>query len=527
MTPVTYIVNDTGIIMLFHRVVLKRLKEAVAVGVACHASDDNGRSMPRGRPGIKAMLRSLAVQKHMVAILAIIASLCVMAHTPLAAESHGTASPDSSEPLRPNIIFILADDLGYGHLGSYGQEVIQTPELDRLAESGLRYTQAYAGSTVCAPSRSVLMTGQHTGHTTVRANFGPDGERIPLNDEDITVAEVLRSAGYMTGMIGKWGLGEPGTTGLPNNQGFDHWFGFLNQHNAHSFYPPYLWRNDRIVYFNENEHGQRQTYVQDLFIEEALEFIRSNKDGPFFLYLPFTLPHTELAARQDMLEKYSGKFDEVAFPPKEGRPAVEESKATYAAMVSTLDHDVGRIMRELDEQGIAENTLVIFTSDNGAATEDGAVAEYFNGSGPLRGIKRDVYEGGIRVPMIASWPGTIKADAVDDTSHVVFWDVLPTLAELAGADFPAGLDGISITPSLLHGTPVGNDRPLYWEFQKNPKSAMKQAVRWGRWKAVRLGEEADLELYDLQNDIGETENVAARHPELVEKIKDFMEASRS
>ena len=445
----------------------------------------------------------------------------------VSAGSTESAALESTGSSKPNIIFILADDLGYGHLGSYGQEVIETPELDRLADGGLRFTQAYSGSTVCAPSRSVLMTGQHTGNTTVRANFGPDGERIPLNDEDITVAEVLRSAGYATGMIGKWGLGEPGTTGLPNNQGFDHWFGFLNQHNAHSFYPPYLWRNDRIVYYNENEHGQRHTYVQDLFIEDALEFIRTNRDGPFFLYLPFTLPHTELAARQDMLEKYSGKFDDVPFPPKEGRPAVEEAKATYAAMVSTLDHDVGRIMRELEEQGIAGNTLVIFTSDNGAATEDGAVAEYFNGSGPLRGIKRDLYEGGIRVPMIASWPGRIEAGAVDETSHVVFWDFLPTLAELAGAELPDGLDGISITPSLLHGAPVGNDRPLYWEFQKNPKTAMKQAVRWGRWKAVRLSEQEELELYDLENDIGETENVADKHPELVNKFEAYLETAGS
>jgi arylsulfatase A-like enzyme len=432
--------------------------------------------------------------------------------------------PTSSQP---NIIFILADDLGYGHLGSYGQKDIETPELDRLASSGMRFKQAYAGSTVCAPSRSVLMTGQHTGHTTVRANFGPDGARIPLNDSDVTVAEVLQSAGYTTGMIGKWGLGEPGTSGLPNEQGFDHWFGFLNQHNAHSFYPPYLWRNERIVYFNENENGQRQTYVQDLFIEDALQFIRSNKDYPFFLYLPFTLPHTELAAREDMLEKYRGKFDDVTHPAELGRPAVEESKATFAAMVSTLDHDVGRIMQELKNLGIEENTIVIFTSDNGAATARGAVAEYFNGSGPFRGIKRDLYEGGIRVPLIVSWPGTVAAGSFDEASHVTFWDFLPTLVELAGAEIPDGLDGISVTDSLVHGTPVGYDRPLYWEFRQKPHSELKQAVRWGRWKAVRLSEEADLEIYDLESDIGETNNVAADHPELVEKIEAYLSSAGS
>ncbi|MBT8038617.1 MAG: arylsulfatase [Gammaproteobacteria bacterium] len=467
----------------------------------------------------------MLVPKFGVFLCTITAILCCSA-----CGDEQTVPPDASAERpaedRPNIVFILADDLGYGHLGSYGQEIIETPELDRLAAGGLRYTQAYAGSTVCAPSRSVLMTGQHTGHTTVRANFGPDGERIPLNDDDTTVAEVLKSAGYTTGMIGKWGLGEPGTSGLPNKQGFDHWFGFLNQHNAHSFYPPYLWRNDRIVYYNENENGQRQTYVQDLFIEEALQFIRTNKDKTFFLYLPFTLPHTELAAREDMMGQYQGRFDDVPFPPKDGRPAVDEAKATYAAMVSTLDHDIGRIMRELKQQGLADNTLVIFTSDNGAATEDGAVAEYFNGSGPLRGIKRDVYEGGIRVPLIVNWPGKIEPGGLDESSHVVFWDFLPTLAELAVADLPERLDGISITPSMLRGIPVGNERPLYWEFRQKPHTEMKQAVRWGRWKGVRLGEQAKLELYDLQNDIGETNNVAAEHPEVISRIEDFLRSAR-
>jgi arylsulfatase A len=438
------------------------------------------------------------------------------------------ADQEQAELSRPNIIFIMADDLGYGHLGSYGQTDIETPELDQLASDGLRYTQAYAGSTVCAPSRSVLMTGQHTGHTTVRGNWGPDGERIPLKDSDVTVAEVLKSAGYTTGMIGKWGLGEPGTSGLPNKQGFDHWFGFLNQHKAHKFYPEYVWRNDRIVYLDENETGQRETYVQDLFLGETLEFIRANKDGPFFLYLPFTLPHTELAAREEMVEKYRGKFDEVVWPAELGRPAVPESKATFAGMVSTLDQDVGRIVRELEELGIAENTIVIFTSDNGAANEHGAVSEYFDGSGPLRGIKRDLYEGGIRVPLIVSWPGTIPAGQVDDSSHVTFWDVLPTLAELGGADVPAGLrlDGVSVVPSLLHGATVGNDRPLYWEFRRKPDTSLMQAARWGRWKAVRLSEEAALEIYDLDEDIGETRDVAAQHPELVEKFEAFLNSSR-
>jgi len=448
----------------------------------------------------------------------LILTLCVAA-------CHADGSVD---PARPNIIFIMADDLGYGHLGSYGQTDIETPELDQLAENGLRYTQAYSGSTVCAPSRSVLMTGQHTGHTTVRGNWGPDGERIPLNDSDVTVAEVLKSAGYTTGMIGKWGLGEPGTSGLPNKQGFDHWFGFLNQHKAHKFYPEYVWRNDRMVYLDENETGQRETYVQDLFLGESLEFIRSNKDKPFFLYLPLTLPHTELAAREEMVEKYRGRFEEVVHPAELGRPAVPEAKATFAGMVSTMDQDVGRIVRELEDLGIAENTIVIFTSDNGAANEHGAVSDYFDGTGPLRGIKRDLYEGGIRVPLIVSWPGTVAAGKVDDSSQVTFWDVLPTLADIGGADVPEGLeiDGISVAASFLEGATVGNERPLYWEFRMKPDTGLMQAVRWGRWKAVRLSEEADLEIYDLDEDIGETQDVASQHPELVEKFETFISAAR-
>jgi arylsulfatase A-like enzyme len=268
--------------------------------------------------------------------------------------------------------------------------------------------------------------------------------------------------------------------------------------------------------------------VQDLFIEEALEFIRSRKDQPFFLYLPFTLPHTELAAREEMVEKYRGRFDEVAHPAELGRPEVPEAKATYAGMVSTLDHDVGRIVRELEEQQIAGNTIVIFTSDNGAANEHGAVSEYFNGTGPLRGIKRDMYEGGIRVPLIVSWPGTIPTNSVDDASHVAFWDFLPTFAELAGAELPGDMevDGISITPSLLTGLAVGNDRPLYWEFRQKPHTGLKQAVRWGRYKAVRLSEEADLEIYDLQEDLGETRDIADQHPDLVEKFESYLRTAR-
>lgn len=465
------------------------------------------------------------VPKFHHAVITLFCIAAILSCNAKSVENQSDSSKESSQAVQPNIVFILADDLGYGHIGSYGQEIIKTPELDQLAKEGLRFTQAYSGSTVCAPSRSVLMTGQHTGHTTVRANFGPSGERIPLNDEDITVAEVLKAAGYTTGMIGKWGLGEPGTTGLPNVQGFDFWFGFLNQHKAHSFYPSHLWRNNKMVNLNENENGQRQTYVQDLFMDETLQFIRTNKENPFFLYLPFTLPHTELAADSEMMEQYRGKFDETPYPPIHGRPEVKEPKATYAAMVSTLDRDVGRILRELEKQGIAENTIVIFTSDNGPAAEEGTVAESFNGSGPLRGIKRDLYEGGIRVSLIVRWPNKVPAGQVDQNSQVAFWDFLPTFAELAGVHTPEGVDGISIVPSLLRGTAVGNDRPLYWEFLQNEKSEKKKAVRWGNWKAVQNSEKTKLELYDLNADIGETSDIAEQHPELVKKLKAYMDSA--
>ena len=424
---------------------------------------------------------------------------------------------------QPNIIFILADDLGYGHLGSYGQQIIRTPQLDLMASQGLRFTQAYAGSTVCAPSRSALMTGQHTGHTTVRANRDLEGNRIPLRDEDITMAEVLKDAGYTTGMIGKWGLGEPGTSGLPNKQGFDYWFGFLNQHNAHSYYPPYLWRNDRIVYFNENEHGQRNVYVHDVMMEETVSFITNNKDNPFFLYLPFTLPHTELAAPEEMVAPYEGRFEVSSHPPTQGRPAVDDPAAVYAGMVATLDRDVGRILDLLNQLGIAENTLVIFTSDNGPATEEGANAEFFDGNGPLRGIKRDLYEGGIRVPMIAWWPGTIPSGHVDPTTVWAFWDFLPSLAELAGSSAPEDVDGISLVGPLLGKTVQIPDRHLYWEFYQSKDTPFKQAARFGKWKAVRLSPEHPIELYNLDTDIGETVDVSREFPEIVKDFEIYLQ----
>jgi len=443
----------------------------------------------------------------------------------LGCEQPVQATENSGEPSKlPNIIFIMADDLGYGHLGAYGQKQLETPQLDKIAAEGIKFTQAYSGSTVCAPSRSVLMTGQHTGNTTVRGNWGPNGERVPLKDSDVTIAEVMKQAGYTTGMIGKWGLGEPNTSGEPNKQGFDHWFGFLNQHNAHSFYPPYLWRNQQIVYYNENENGQRKTYVQDLFLEESLKFIRNNKDKPFFLYLPLTLPHTELAARPGVSDKYIGMFeDDLPWPAEKGRPEVPHAKAEYAGMIATMDQDVGRIVDELNVLGLSDNTLVIFTSDNGAATEHGAVSEYFDGTAGLRGIKRDLYEGGIRVPLIAKWPVKIKPGTVDETSQISFQDFLPTFAQLAGVNSPKQIDGISVLDAIVGEASVGSDRPLYWEFQQKTDKPLMQAVRLGNYKAVKLAQDKAIELYDLASDPYETKNIAEVHPQVVAKMARIME----
>ena len=434
----------------------------------------------------------------------------------------GALSPTGK---KPNIIFILADDLGYGHLGSYGQATLKTPALDRMADEGIRFTQAYAGSTVCAPSRSVLMTGQHTGHTTVRANWDLEGNRIPLLDEDVTIAEVLKDAGYTTGMIGKWGLGEPGTTGLPNRQGFDYWFGFLNQHNAHSYFPPYLWRNDRIVYFNENENGQRNTYIHDVMVDETLSFIEGNKDTPFFLYLPYTLPHTELAAPEELVAPFRGQFDMAPLPPMHGRPGVSDPAAVYAGMISALDRDVGRILDKLSSLGIAENTLVIFTSDNGPATEEGAAADFFDGNGALRGIKRDLYEGGIRVPLIAWWPNTVPANQVDGATVWALWDFLPSLAELAGGETPEDVDGISQIQSLFGEPATEPARRLYWEFRKNSTTPLMQAARIGNWKAVRNSPQGQLELYDLSSDPGESIDRSSDFPDLVKQFVEFINQS--
>jgi len=422
------------------------------------------------------------------------------------------AGAESGSTNRPNIIFILADDLGYGDLGCYGQKLIRTPNLDRLAREGVRFTQAYAGSTVCAPSRCVLMTGLHTGHARVRGNA-----LVPLLPEDRTVAKMLKEAGYVTGIVGKWGLGEPNTPGVPNRQGFDEWFGYLNQGHAHDYYPQYLWRNEQKVTIEGNLNGAKKEYSNDLFTREALDFIRRHRKGPFFLYLTFTLPHAnnELGAK-------TGNGMEVPTDAPYSNESWPQQQKNHAAMITRLDGEVGKVMAVLKELGIDDHTVVFFSSDNGPHREGGAKPEFFRSSGPLRGIKRELPEGGIRVPMIVRWPGKITPGTVSDQVWA-FWDFLPTAAAIAGVRPPPAIDGISMLPALL-AKPQKSHDDLYWEFHER---GFKQAVRMGDWKAIRFGIEGPIELYDLKTDIGEQHNIAAAHPNVVARIEAILKTART
>ena len=432
-------------------------------------------------------------------------------------------SAGKSSVKKPNIIFILADDLGYGDLGCFGQKRIKTPNLDRMAEEGMRFIQHYAGSTVCAPSRCVLMTGLHTGHCLVRGNA-----RVPLRPSDVTVAKLLKKAGYATGIVGKWGLGEPGSTGIPNRQGFDYWFGYLNQRHAHNYYPAYLWRNEEKVQLknevkSKNPPGgvatKKVEYSHDLFAKEALAFVERSKDNPFFLYMAFTIPHANNDAGKKGMEvpDYGIYKDEDWPEPQKG----------HAAMITRMDGDIGKLFAKLKELGIDDNTFVFFSSDNGPHREGGNNPDFNDSNGPLRGIKRDLYEGGIRVPTLARWPGKIKPGS--ETDHISgFWDFLPTCAELAGFRAPDGIDGISMVPTLLGKSKKQKKHKfLYWEFHEQGK---KQAVRMGDWKGVRLNAakkpDGPIELYNLKTDIGEKNNIADKHPDIVAKIEGYMKTAR-
>lgn len=446
-------------------------------------------------------------RRALVALLALTVTLALGA---------GSAAQDAVSGKRPNIIFIMADDLGYGDVGCYGQQKIKTPNIDRLAREGRRFTQFYAGSTVCAPSRCVLMTGLHTGHCYIRGNA-----KTNLRPEDVTVAEVLKTAGYRNGLTGKWGLGHEGSDGVPTRQGFDYFYGYLDQTHAHNYYPTFLLRNEervklRNVVPNEGNVGQgvatvRVDYSHDLIAREALEFIDREKNGPFFLYLAVTLPHANNEAKKEGLEVPElGEYRDLDWP---------EHQKRHAAMVSRLDADVGRVLERLKRHGIDDNTLVFFTSDNGPHREGGHDPDLADSNGPLRGIKRDMFEGGIRVPMIARWPGKIPPGTTSD--HVgYFADVMPTLAEIAGAKLTVKHDGISFLPALLGQPGQRQHEALYWEFYEQ---GGKRAVRLGDWKGISAPWGAPIQLYNLKTDLGETTNVAADHPEIVRTIQAVMD----
>lgn len=433
---------------------------------------------------------------------------------------------------QPNIVYILADDLGYGDLSCYGQTKFSTLNIDRLAKEGMQFSQHYAGSSVCAPSRCSLMTGLHTGHCQIRGNKGtpPEGQH-PLKANTQTMARLLGQAGYATGAFGKWGLGGPGSSGDPNRQGFDTFFGYKCQSLAHHYYPAYLWRNQEKVVLEGNDPiAKKGQYAPDLIAEEMLGFVRQHADKPFFMFVPFTIPHAELAAPDDSMAKYRGRFAEPKPFVNEGPQGYRSQthpRAAFAAMVDRMDGYVGRLLDLLKELNLEENTIVMFSSDNGPHNEGGADPDFFDSNGPLTGYKRDLYEGGIRVPMLVRWPGRVKAGSTCE--HIcAFWDVLPTCAELAGQPAPMGIDGISFLPTLLgYGKAQTPPAHLYWEFHEQ---GGKQAVRMGKWKAVRLNAQqapdGPIELYDLSRDIGEKNNVAAKNKDVVEEMAARMRVSR-
>jgi arylsulfatase A-like enzyme len=423
---------------------------------------------------------------------------------------------------RPNIVYIMADDLGWGDIGPFGQKKIRTPNLDRFANEGTCFDHFYPGGAVCSPTRSVLMTGQHTGHTRIRGNHGRAGlARVPLEPGDVTVAEVLKSAGYATVIAGKWGLGEPGTAGVPNRQGFDHWFGYLNNDRAEFYFPEKIWRNETEIVLPGNVGGKRGQFSNDLMTDEAIAFIDAHRSSPFFVYLAYTLPHNLLEVPDDSLAEYAGKFPETPGLKDDDRPVPSQPRATFAAMVTRLDREVGRVLAHLRTRGLEENTIVFFCSDNGAPERLG-LPEFFGSQGPFRGAKGSLYEGGIRTPMIVRWPGKIPAGGRSDLAWGG-WDFLPTAAALAGGVVPAGIDGIDVMP-LIRGESISPERTFYWETHEKRFS---QAVRVGNRKAVRQNLGTAIEVYDLRADPGEKRNLAASDPSFVARATELFRTLRT
>lgn len=438
----------------------------------------------------------------------------------------------SAEAL-PNVVFILADDLGYGDLGCYGQSKFQTPNIDKLANEGMRFTQHYAGAPVCAPSRCALLTAKHTGHATIRGNkkVSKEGD-YPLSDSDFILHQLYKSQGYVTGVFGKWGLGYPGSSGDVMKNGVDVFFGYYGHLAAHNYYPEYLWNNNQRVLIGENVHFSNKVYAPSMIQDSVLAFIESNKNHPFFLYLSTIIPHAELAAPASYVSVFTGKFEKET--PYKGIKTIKVAtrfgaydaqktpKAAYAAMITLLDDHVGEIVKKLKDAGVYENTIIVFTSDNGPHKEGGANPDYFNSSGGLRGYKRDLYEGGIRVPLIINWPGKIKPGNTDIISGN--WDLMPTLAEILHTAPPEKIDGISLY-STIFGQPESQKKHpyLYWEFHEQ---GGKQAIRMGKWKAIKLNvkhpSKAYVELYDMEKDVSEGTDVSAQYPEVLKELKELM-----
>jgi arylsulfatase len=446
----------------------------------------------------------------------------------------------AAEP-KPNIVFILADDLGSGDVGCYGQTKIKTPSIDRLAAEGMKFSSFYCGCAVCAPSRCTLMTGKHLGHATVRDNMqrapGLEGQH-PMQAGTVTVAQLLKQAGYQTAIVGKWGLGMPDDHSSPLDFGFDHHYGYLCQGMAHTYYPPYLWRDDKQEPLEGNPpyaYGQKaviplsgKVFSHDLMANDALRWVGDHKAGPFFLYLAFTIPHVSLQVPEDSLDEYRGRWPETPVTTSKHYSNNPTPRAAYAAMITRMDRDIGRLMQELKTLGVDDNTIVFFGSDNGAVFPlSGTDPEFFRSNGSLRGYKQDLYEGGIRTPFIARWPGHIQAGSTSDLIGA-YWDVMPTLCELAGAAPPQDIDGLSIAPTLLGRSGQKLHEYLYWEYESGGRA---QAVRFGEWKAIRnhvqKAPNSTPELYNLASDPSETTNVAAEHPDLAAKAAAYMKEAHT
>lgn len=474
----------------------------------------------------------IELTKYLLKLIAIVTfSLCV--NRPCSAQ-------------KPNIIYIYVDDMGYGELGSYGQTKIKTPHLDQLAREGIRFTQHYSGAPVCAPARAMLMTGKHSGHAYIRGNYelggfedDMEGGQMPLPEGTFTIGHLMQQAGYATAAIGKWGLGMHNTTGNPNKQGFDYFYGYLDQKQAHNFYPTHLWENSNwdsldnsYVYVHQRlpedapdsafNRFQGNEYSIDKMTEKAIDFIQNHKDSPFFLYLPFTGPHVSLQVPQEEIKKYLGQFDEQPYYGEQGYAANKYPLSTYAAMISYCDAQIGKLLELLKSLDLDEHTLVMFSSDNGPTFNGGVDIDFFNSTGGLRGRKQDLYEGGIRVPFIARWPGKISPGRI---THLIStqYDLMETLADITGEE-PWENDGISFLPTLL-----GNDREqkthphLYFEF---PEQQGQIAIRIQNLKAVksniRGNKNAPWEIYDLETDPGETKNIVDRYPQLIEQLEEIV-----